>query len=50
VPSYTFSGVLTALRRVLNVDGYPVIDVDPDQETVTLDATLPREQFDLGSA
>jgi hypothetical protein len=50
VPSYTFSGVLTALRRVLNVDGYPVIDVDPDQETVTLDATLLREQFDLGSA
>jgi len=50
VPSYTFNGVLTALRRVLNVDGYPVIDVDSDQETVTLDSVLLREQFKLGSA
>jgi hypothetical protein len=48
VASHTFSGLLAALRRVLNVDGYPVIDVDPDRVTVTLDLQLLRDQFELG--
>src|SRR5699024_2150357 len=38
---------LVALRRVLNVEGYPVIDVDADGVTMVLDASLLQEQFDL---
>ena len=49
VPSETMSGFLAALRRVLNVDGYQVIDVDADQVTVVLDVALLREQFELGA-
>lgn len=49
IPSGTLSGLLSALRRVLNVDGYPVVDVDADQVTVILDLALLREQFKLGT-
>jgi len=48
VAAHTFSGLLAALRRVLNVDGYPVIDLDPDRVTVILDLQLLRDQFELG--
>ena len=50
VAAHTFSGLLAALRRVLNVDGYPVIDLDPDRVTVILDLQLLRDQFELGRA
>jgi hypothetical protein len=50
VAAYSFNGVLTTLRRVLNVDGYPVIDLDADQVTVTLDVELLRQQFKLGTS
>lgn len=50
VPSSTLAGLLAALRRVLNVDGYPVIDIDADGVTVVLDSSLLREQFELGEA
>lgn len=49
IPASEMAGLLAALRRVLNVDGYPVVDVDADQVTVLLDVTLLREQFELGS-
>jgi hypothetical protein len=48
IPASALAGLLVALRRVLNVDGYPVIDIDPDQVTVLLDGSLLREQFQLG--
>ncbi len=50
IPAATMSGLLAALRRVLNVDGYPVIDIDADGVSVVLDIALLREQFELGSA
>ncbi|MGX1932288.1 BREX-2 system phosphatase PglZ [Microbacterium resistens] len=50
VAAYAFDGVLTALRRVLNVDGYPVLDRDADGVTVLLDVPLLREQFEFGGA
>lgn len=49
IPTNALAGMLSALRRVLNVDGYPVIDVDADQVTVLLDVSLLREQFGLGA-
>ncbi|MDQ3432745.1 MAG: BREX-2 system phosphatase PglZ, partial [Actinomycetota bacterium] len=41
---------LAAVKRLLNVDGYPVIEQDADQVTVKLDETLLREQFELGGS
>lgn len=45
-----FAGLLATLRRVLNVDGYPVIELDADGVTVVLDRELLREQFEVGGA
>lgn len=50
VAATAFAGLLAALRRVLNVDGYPVVELDADGVTVVLDVPLLREQFELGSA
>ncbi|KQS08322.1 hypothetical protein ASG04_14550 [Curtobacterium sp. Leaf183] len=50
IAAHTFAGLLTTLRRVLNVDGYPVVDTDADGVTVVLDIPLLREQFELGGA
>lgn len=49
VAAASLPGVLASLRRLLNVDGYAVVDLDADQVTVTLDEALLREQFGLGS-
>lgn len=49
VPASSLPGVLASLRRLLNVDGYAVVDLDADQVTVTLDESLLREQFALGN-
>ncbi|MFF5217605.1 BREX-2 system phosphatase PglZ [Micromonospora sp. NPDC000442] len=48
VPAHRITGTLTALRRLLQVEGYPVITVDADGKTVHLDRTLLIEQFELG--
>lgn len=50
IAAYAFGGLLTTLRRVLNVDGYPVLDTDADGVTVVLDVALLREQFGLGGS
>lgn len=49
VAASSLPGVLASLRRLLNIDGYAVVDLDPDQVTVTLDESLLREQFGLGA-
>ena len=38
-----------AVKRLLNVDGYEVLDLDGDGVTYRLDEALLREQFGLGS-
>ncbi|NUU18464.1 BREX-2 system phosphatase PglZ [Cellulomonas humilata] len=43
------AGTIVSLRRLLNVDMYPVIKEDEDGVTLVLDAALLRQQFDLGS-
>jgi hypothetical protein len=50
IPAHRITGVVTALRRLLQVEGYPVIEVDPDGQTVKLDEALLREQFGLEQA
>ncbi len=49
IPAHRISLTITALRRLLQVEGYPVLDLDPDGQTVILDERLLREQFQLGS-
>ena len=45
IPPLRLTGTLAVMRQLLNVDGYPVLSADED--TVTLDLVLLREQFGL---
>jgi hypothetical protein len=48
VPAHRIVGTVTALRKLLSVEGYPVVDVDADGQTVLLNVALLTEQFRLG--
>jgi hypothetical protein len=50
IPVHRIGGTVTALRRLLQVEGYPVLVLDPDGQTVKLDVALLVEQFGLGPA
>lgn len=41
------NGLLTQLRKVLNVDGYDVLSIDAESDTVSLDESLLVVQFEL---
>lgn len=47
IPPFRLAGLLPAVRRLLNVDGYAVLAVDDTTETVTLNRGLLEAQFDL---
>ncbi|WP_320065123.1 BREX-2 system phosphatase PglZ [Micromonospora sp. RTGN7] len=47
VPVHRVFGTFTALRRLLQVEGYPVLSLDPDGRTAKLDIALMVEQFGL---
>jgi len=47
IPPRRLTGTLAALRALVNVDGYAVIDSDHASGDVTLDRALLVEQFDL---
>jgi len=47
VPAHRIGGTITALRKLLQIEGYPVLEVDPDGVTVKLDVALLAEQFHL---
>ncbi|RZT80384.1 PglZ domain-containing protein [Micromonospora violae] len=47
VPAHRINGTVTVLRRLLQVEGYPVITVDADGRTVHLNRALLIEQFEL---
>ena len=48
VPAFRLDGILSALRRILNVDGCDVLAVDDASESVTLNRGLLLDQFDAG--
>lgn len=48
VPEFRLPGMLAGLRRVLNVEGYPVLSLEEDSGTVRLNLELLKSQFDLG--
>lgn len=47
IPTADFGQVFAAVRRLFNVDGYGVIELDTDGVTLRLDEHLLREQFDV---
>lgn len=47
VPPLRLAGMLTALRRLLNVEGYAVLSVDEASDTVELNRPLLETQFEL---
>jgi hypothetical protein len=48
-PPVRVGGILAALRRLLNVEGYPVLTVDEASDTVELNRELLFVQFGLGT-
>lgn len=47
MPAMRLHGALTQLRKVLNVDGYDVLTIDVESDTVALDEALMVVQFEL---
>lgn len=47
VPEFRLPGILASLRRILNVEGYPVLSIDDNSGTVRLNRDLLNSQFDL---
>jgi len=48
VPLSRVHGLLAALQRILNVEGFPVLVFDPDSDKVTFDRPLFEKQFPPG--
>ncbi len=49
LPPIRVNGIVAALRRLLNVDGYPVLTVDEAGDTISLNRELLAVQFELNS-
>ncbi len=47
VPEFRLPGILSSLRRILNVEGYPVLSIDDSSGTIRLNRELLKSQFDL---
>ena len=47
VPLFRLGGIVSALRRILNVEGYDVLSVDDASETIQLNRDLLDTQFGL---
>jgi hypothetical protein len=46
-PHVRVNGLIAAMRRLLNVEGYPILSVDEPSDTVELNRELLRVQFGL---
>ncbi|MDE2906070.1 MAG: BREX-2 system phosphatase PglZ, partial [Acidobacteriota bacterium] len=49
VPQFRLGGIVSALRRILNVEGYDMLSVDEASETVELNRELLDTQFGLAT-
>ncbi|MCK6556374.1 BREX-2 system phosphatase PglZ [Candidatus Binatia bacterium] len=47
LPAVRVHGIVAAMRRLLNVDGYDILSVDDTSDTVALDVEMLRVQFEL---
>lgn len=48
VPEHRLPGLLAVMQRLLNVEGYPILDRQDAANTVVLNVTLLKKQFELG--
>jgi len=48
-PEHRLPGLLAVMQRLLNVEGYPVLDRQDAANTVILNVQLLKKQFELGS-
>lgn len=49
VPAFRVDGALSQVRQLLNVEGYNVVGVDADGQTVVLDVALLGDQFGVAT-
>ena len=47
LPPLRVAGFVAQLQRMLNVEGYPILDLDRDRDAVLLDVPLLKRQFEL---
>ena len=47
LPPLRLHGFIAQVQRMLNLDGYPILDLDRDRDAVTLDVPLLKRQFEL---
>jgi hypothetical protein len=47
IPEHRTGPTITALQKLLQVEGYPVLEIDADGRTVVLNRALLIEQFHL---
>ena len=47
IPAYRLVQLVAATRRLLNVDGIQVLDVEDASETVILNQALLQQQFEV---
>jgi len=47
LPELRIAGLVASMRRILNVDGYAVLDVEESSSTICLDIDLLKLQFGL---
>jgi len=47
VPELRVNWIVTAVRKMMNVEGYALVSLDDGAKTVTLNYDLLRAQFDL---
>ena len=48
LPEHRLVGLLAVMQRILNVEGYPILDRQESSDTVTLNVQLLKKQFELG--
>ena len=49
-PEHRLSGLLAVMQRVLNVEGYAILDRQDASSTIVLNIPLLKKQFEIGSA
>lgn len=47
LPAHRLSGLLAMLQRIINVDGYLILDRKESSDTVVLNDKLLKKQFEL---
>jgi len=47
LPEHRLAGLLAVVQRILNVEGYPILDCQESSDTVVLNVQLLKKQFEL---